>query len=1423
MSAQAPVAAFIATPVNGCAPLPVSFNDGSSGATSWQWNLGNGTISTQQNPTTTYFNPGTYTVTLTATNANGSNTITQTNYITVYDKPSVYFTASDSLGCFPLRVNFTDMSSSLNGLASWDWDFGDGTTSSLQNPFHIYPTAGNYSVTLKVTNNGGCVKVFNKPLYIQVTPGVTVNFSNTVSQFCHPPETIVFTNSSTGPGNLSYQWDFGDGGNSIIASPSHSYNTGGTFNVSLIVQSDVGCVDTLIRPAAVVMKDVQVSYSGPDSVCVNQPASFINSSNPLPNSSLWNFGDGSNSSQTNPAKTWTAAGLYQVKLLANYGTCSDSASKQVKVIALPIVNFVGSDSTNCQAPFTVNFQDLSIGSTSWNWDFGDGGTSTLKNPSHTYNSIGNFTVKLVVNNISGCSDSLTKASYIKIAKPITSINGVPVEGCVPFVFTPTANVTTLDGVALYSWDFGDGGTSTQQNPSHTYPSQGSYTVKLIITTTDGCLDSSIVPNAVTVGTLPLADFSAVPTSQCVGKTIQFNDLSVPSDRWLWNFGETGTSTAQNPVYTYSDTGKYTVTLKVWNSGCSTTIVKNNYITALPPVAKFTVVYDCNNKKQVSFTDQSVLPQAWAWDFGDGATSALQNPTHVYAAFGNYTVTLTVTNSGCSNTRSTAVSLINELADFTTIDSVICRHQSSLFVLQNVTLANIASTTWYFGDGNNFTTGPAEQGVNYIYQLAGLYSVKAVITDVRGCKDSVTKTNMVRVWGPTANFTSSPLTACKATTITFADLSTTDGTHSINNWIWTYDDGQTQNLSAPPFTHIYNSPGNYYPKLKVTDTYGCVDSFTTATKIYVSIPQAAFNTADTLTCVGKNVNFINGSTGPNNVYTWDFGDGTTSNLLDPMKIYAADGAYNIRLSVIDVNGCKDTLQKIGYIKVRTTKPSFSVNDSVSSCLPFEVDFTSTSLNTVSQTWNFGDGATTTVSNPSHYYSSVGTYVAKLYTTGPGGCMDSTFKTIIVYPNTATLTYSPLAGCSPLIVNFHASTAGPVTYLWDLNDGNTLTTTDSNLVYKYLLSGDFIPKVIMQDQTGCLIPVTGIDTIKVTKSDVNFGVNDSVFCDKAFVVFSDSTISNGTVNNYRWNFGDGSTSALQNPSHNYLATGFYTVQLIVTTANGCSDTLIKNNFIKIVASPVINIIGNNPVCMPGTLSFKGILLQPDTSALIWKWNFGNGNTSMLQNPVPERYDTAGNYQLQLVAVNSSGCTDTVSQTVIIYPLPVINAGPDKTIAVGTSVTLVTSGSVVTSYLWSPTTTLNCNTCQSPDASPKNNTTYQVIVKDANGCVNRDDVTVFVTCSNENVFIPNTFSPNKDGVNDIFYPRGKGLYQIQSMRIFNRWGEMVFLKANFFANDPASGWDGTYKGKPANIDVYTYTIELICENSGILSLKGNIALIQ
>ena len=240
-------------------------------------------------------------------------------------------------------------------------------------------------------------------------------------------------------------------------------------------------------------------------------------------------------------------------------------------------------------------------------------------------------------------------------------------------------------------------------------------------------------------------------------------------------------------------------------------------------------------------------------------------------------------------------------------------------------------------------------------------------------------------------------------------------------------------------------------------------------------------------------------------------------------------------------------------------------------------------------------------------------------------------------------------------------------------------------------------------------------------------------------------------------------------------------------------------------------------------QGSLLCPD-STIQWQWSFGNGSNSQVQNPSVV-YSSAGDYNIQLIAANKLGCSDSASHAVNVVPLP--TATP-----VTNPITIISGGSAqinmnytgpIVSYSWLPAQHLDCAECPQPTANPPRTTDYNVQVQDRYGCKNSGNVTVKVVCGDQNFFIPNTFSPNGDGVNDIFYLRGSGLFRINSLMIFNRWGEIVFEKKNLSINDPLGGWDGSYKGKKAKPDVYIYQIEIVCGNGEIIKYAGNVALIQ
>lgn len=1431
VQSHAQTANFTASATSGCSPLVVNFQDQSTGGvTSWFWDFGNGATATLQNPSTTYFLPGTYTVTLTVKNAVGTNTLTRTQYITVYGKPTVNFITNDSANCFPLRSQFTDLSTpSANTFnASWLWDFGDGTQSTQQNPLHIYTNTGNYTVNVKVTNDKGCYAVLVKPAYIKVAAGVTSGFTNTQPAVCRPPFNISFTNGSTGPGTLTWYWDFGDGTSSTQPNPIHTYTAPGNYTVALATTSSDGCSDTLQKVSVLNIQDIKTSFTAPDSICNNSEISFLNSSTPAPATSSWNFGDGTSSSLINPVKTYPTPNNYTVTLYNTYSYCTDSFSKSIKILSRPVANFKANTTFKCKPNFSVDFQDQSSNAVAWQWDFGDGATSNQQNPSHTYTGYGNFDVQLIVTNSSGCTDTSKIKSYINIAGPIINFPTLPAEGCIPATIPFSATILTGDVVTSYLWDFGDGSPKDPTaNPSHIYTIQGTYPVSLTITTSTGCTETFSLATGVTVGDVPVVDFVGVPNPVCAKQPVQFTNLSVPKgDRWQWDFGDGSGSVDQNPIHQYSDTGWLDVRLTVINSGCRVTKKISKYIHIDPPIAQFQYNSNCSNRLEFTFLDQSVFniasPVSWSWNFGDGSpVSTSQSPVHVFPSLGIYNVTLTISNGSCTNSITKAIKVIDNRPDFAASTTNACRIATISFTsLNNV---NIINYFWDFGQGNTNSGAGSVGGV--VYNKSGDYTVSLTTTDIYGCQQKLDKINYIHITGPTANFSATNTSGCKGLTTTFNDLSQSDGISAIVKWTWDFGDGTPLQTftSLPPHQHTYVNAGTYSVKLTATDANGCSDSRTISNYIIASDPKALFTSADTLACPKSTVQFSNQSTGVNLVYAWSLGNGNTSTALSPSNIYIDTGLYTVKLTIIDQYGCADSLTRLNYIKVQRPFASYSVNDSVSSCTPFEVDFTNTSQYYVSSLWDLGGGIST-LNNPIQFYNAPGIYQIRLIVTSPGGCKDSTRGTIHVYDTVgAKVTYTPLYGCKPLSVDLDVFTPGPGSYTWDFGDGVLITNDTVKINHLYNFFGRFVPKVILTDHSGCLVPITGIDTIYIKGATVKFGMDGKFFCDSGLVTFIDSTTFNDPLMVYNWDFGDGTISHLQNPSHFYGSPGLYTPSLNVVTENACVDTF-RYNAIKIVQSPLISIAGDSIICVNDFMQHLGVFDRSDTSAVQWAWQFPNGNRSGLQDPVLQQYIKAGNFVVQTIVTNSSGCKDTATKNILIHPLPEASMPSAITMQVGFPITIpATYSSNVWSWTWSPPATLNCADCPQPVSNPKFNTKYTVSFIDSNGCKNTGNIQIIVVCKNENVFVPNTFSPNGDGNNDVFYVRGRGLDRVKSLRIFNRWGEVVFEQQNFPVNNAMYGWDGKYKGNKPVPDVYVYQVEIFCDNSQVVHFEGNIALIQ
>lgn len=1308
-----PTANFTSNIVTGCAPILVQFTDQSSGSpTSWYWDLGNGTNSTLQNPSTTYISAGIYTITLTVTNASGSNTKVMTNYISVVPSPIVNFTGTDTFSCAPKTIQFTDLSTpGGTGTVNYLWDFGDGFTSNLKNPTHTYNSNGIYNVTLKVTNASGCSKILTKSNFIQLINKPTANFSATNNNSCTLPLSVTFTNASSG--GVSYQWDFGNGTTSTATNPSCTYTSAGSYTVRLITTNVAGCSDTMIKVAFVNIGSLTAGFTKSTSTtCTNNSVSFTNTSIPGPGVSTWYFGDGTSFTGTNANHAYSTAGTFTVKLVVNYNNCSDSTTQTIVVNQGPLTAFSANNLVGCTVPFTTQFTNATTGASSYLWIFGDGTTSTATSPSHTYTAMGVYTVKLIAFGANGCNDTLTKTNYINITLPTISISANPATGCAPLSVSLSANIPSGVTITNYNWTFGDGNSGTG-GPTilHTYTS-GSYQATLTVTTNLGCTITS-PPITITAGPPPTASFTFSPNPVCPNQTVYFTNTSTAplGTIYQWTFGDGGTSTQVNPTYAYGGAGTYTITLTLNNNGCISTYTATIVVSL--PKAYYTTNILCSDKLKVYFTDASIGANSYSWNFGDGATSTLQNPVHTYPTYGNYNCVLTVTNNatGCTSSKIWTISLFDVPALFMANDSIICKGQTVTFTSQSAPSANINSYIWDFGDGSALQTTTTNT-VSHAYVTNGNFTVTLYVVDTRGCTDTLIKTNYIQVNGPTANFSGAPLSGCAPLLVGFIDQSSSGGS-GIFARTWRFGDGSISTANIANVTHTYGK-GTFNVTLVVTNGNGCKDSMVKANYVTATKPIAGFTANNTTICPGQSVTFTNSSVGSNLSYSWAFGDGGTSTATSPSHSYAATGSYTVTLIVTDGTMCIDTLIKTAYITVGGINLGFTASDTFATCPPLTVNFTNTSTNASNYTWIFGNGNASSLASPSTIYTLPGIYIVKLKGVN-GGCQDSVSKTITILGPTGTFSYAPINGCVPLTVSFTATTQNTQILIWDMNNGVTQTTSTNTTTYTYTSPGKYIPKLLLSDGNSCIVPIQGPDTIKVDKVTADFSFSPNNQCGSGLINFIDTILYQvNPIATRFWTFGDGGTATTHNPSHSYAAAGTYTVKLVVTSTQGCKDSVVKT--VTILPKPIVSAGNNVSICQGNTIPVQ---LQA-TGAVSYVWTPSSGlSCTNCANPLANPTVTT---TYKVTGTGANGCSDTSLVTITVNPLPTIQTGPNPTICAGGSIQLAVAGA--TTYSWTPSTGLSCNNCNNPTASPATTTTYTITGTSSVGCSNTAQITVNVS---------------------------------------------------------------------------------------------------
>lgn len=915
-------------------------------------------------------------------------------------------------------------------------------------------------------------------------------------------------------------------------------------------------------------------------------------------------------------------------------------------------------------------------------------------------------------------------------------------------------------------------------------------------------------------------YSATPVNLCAPMSVAFHNTSTGTPLSLvWDFGNGRSSREQHPVISFETPGPVTVTLTAYYANSTSSVSQS--LTVYPkPVVDFTVSnrYACGTYT-ATFTDLTPGGQQRTWDFGDGTppvTTSSATVQHQYTRIDTFDVSLTVSNAnGCTQTlrKEGFIQVAAPVIDpgNTGLQGCIPFDASFNAVVTTINNDAVTACTWNFGD--NSTDQSTTPSITHRYNNAGSYNVSLTVTTQQGCTATRTFQQLVKTGTPPQNvsFTATRTDDCAGTSTRLLASAI-----NADSYRWDFGDGTAQEGTAHDINHIFRTGGNVTIQM-AAGSNGC---YTAATPVTLTNLGPVANFTFQRRCDNKMAfDFINISTGsPSDMYEWDFDDGSPlDNSAHPRHIYTIGGTYTVRLTVRNTaQQCVSTYFQT--IQVFTADFHTGVGTICrSSEVPYGVVHVPHTL-VETYDWRFGDGSTLVTTDEdirkTVYTTGVFTDMLIIRYKDPAYCPDTIVKQnhLTVIAPEAGLTVSGNACEGQPVIFDQTSIPSPniplTEWQWDLGNGIRSTSQEPPpTIYK--ASGTFPVKLVVTDARNCKDSTTINITVHPTPI-VHAITPQAKICEGNSVILQG--ISNASI---QWQPPyQASCINCNNPSVTPLKDTSYIA--VATNAHGCttSDTVE----IRVVPAVQLEVSADTSIC-------NGMNAQLRASgAATYSWTPAN-STIIGANTAMPVVTPVTNTTYTVNASNDPACPAATAQiNVEVKPVPEVNAGADQVVTVGSVVQLAaTYSNDVVSMEWKPATWLDCATCPETVSAPRQSMDYALEVTNHLGCKRTDIMNIKLVCDQSVVFFPNGFSPNGDGMNDIFYARGKGVRIIKSLRIYSRLGQEVFRRENFNVEDVSMGWDGTFKGRPLAADVYIYMVELLCDSNETFHLKGNVTLLR
>ncbi len=1413
----------------GCSPFTVTLNNNTpaNSVRNFWWELdgGVGLIDNLDPFTILYTNvgdvPSLHTITL--TNDNGHCDSTFSMPITVNPAVTAQFNATPNTACNEAGILFSNTSfftASTNPIpsvvATYLWDFGDGTTDNTESPTHAFKntlggtTTQPFTVTLSITVNG-CTSIAQQT--VNVYPAITPGFNSDKYWAC-APEYITFTNQTVGA--LDYTWTFPNASSATTTNASYTFEnttleTVQTQTVRLTATNGI-CSEFIEKDYTVYPILVPAFNPSITTICAPDTVSFVNISTGAIVSNLWDFDDGTPTNGDTDVKhefvNRTTNDLPRsVKLtITNEVGCQNSTTHIITVSPEVAADFVFTIPSPACYPANVPFENKSLNGTVFEWTMGDGTTyNNFTPPPHQYSTTNTSTseidtIRLTVTGYynSTCTSFIEKTIEV-FPDVVASFSITDDTGCSPWTSTFVNNST---GYGLnYIWDYKDGNYSSDGNATHTHSFRNLtdttqvYDISLLLTDGNGCFANQ--NNNVTVYREVIADFTFLKDDVCTPFPVTFSypSTGINGTEFTWDFGDGSineTHYNRNPFkHTFDNTNANTEYIETYQitlyaedtvTTCDSTIVK--LIDVYPwllPSFDVDVTEGCN-PLTVDFTNRSTGLANYNWSFDDGQSSPLTSPEHTFSHSNSensetFTVKLTTTQetTGCAKNVDTIITVYSFLDAHFGLAKIDGKKGSKAaivggchpFTVEIVDSSKTNATwAWDFGNGD---TGTMQQPGNRTYEntnqtaplLNVIYDVKLQVTNLQGCFDR--DSAQLEVYPRSAPAFSVDNEGCHPHRVSFIDESVVDNS---TKYYWVLGDGSSKVVSNFDYTYTnysYTDIANYTATLNTTTSYGCEDTISQVITVYPK-PLADFVPELYRSCPPFETSLVNSSEGIDITFFWDFDNGETKEidqLTTEHPIY-----YNN--SAID-----EILQKDPSLRVVTEY----------------------------------------------------------------GCEDTTIVPIYVFPAVSIgFTPSIKEGCSPLAVDFtNTSNRSAKIFTWTFGDGNTSGLKHPNNTYFNETVDDqtYVVNLQAESEHGCSNEISDIITVYLTPL-VDFDAKDYVQEYPDDSVWFTNLTQPGPWS-FNWDFGNGDYSVRDDATFLYLYgtwadnedDNIFMVTLIAGS-DFCSDTV--SHAVKIIPpKPILSIEQITPGegCVPLQVKFE-INQQYSNS---FAWEFGNNDSAFVAEPV-YTYTEPGIYNVRLSATGDGG-TNYAHSVVYVYALPEpdFKVNPDSVMLPDQEIHVYNLTLNGDTYEWDFGDG-ETSTEKDPNHLYTAAGYYDItlVSYSKEGCVNTliQEGAVHVsgagTIKFPNAFLPNEMSPSDGSYNDpdvdnnVFHPIHTTV-KTYELWIFNRWGEQIF-----YSNNIEKGWNGKMNnnGKRLGQDVYFWKSQGTFQNGYPYDKAGDVTII-